>query len=168
MKVLFLDIDGVICTNKSVEIRPKVPFPLGFHLPFRTGWDHLDKKCIKCLNKIIEATDARIVISSTWRISCVTDDEFAHLADYLYSQGIKGTIIDRTPTHAPKVGRINRRGEEIKRWFEIWQGEPVEAFVVLDDDSDVEPFNNHHVCPPEATGLDEVHINQAIEILNGN
>ena len=51
MKIIFLDIDGVISTEKS-------------HYA-------LDKDACNLLGKIIDATDAKIVISSSWRKNTV-------------------------------------------------------------------------------------------------
>lgn len=53
MKIIFLDIDGVISTEKS-------------HYT-------LDKDACDLLGKIIDATDANIVISSSWRRNTVED-----------------------------------------------------------------------------------------------
>lgn len=169
MKIIFLDIDGVICTDRSFDCdEPKVPFPPGFHIPFRSGWDHLDEDCIDRLNRITDATGAMIVISSTWRLACSGEGEFEILIDYLKSQGIKAHILDRTPTHLGLgvIQRINGRGKEIKQWLDGWPGEEVESFVILDDDSDLEPYLDRHVQPPEPTGLDDSHVEQAIRILN--
>lgn len=170
MRILFLDIDGVICTDSSHRIKPKQPFPAGFHIPFRTGWDNLDKDCIKRLNRITDATGAIIIISSTWRLACLEEGDFQHLVDYLKKQGVTGHILDKTPTHLPHgyIDRINGRGKEIEQWLKDWSGEKIESFVILDDDYDLEPFLDHHVPSSEETGLDDEHIEQAIGILNGN
>lgn len=66
-KVLFLDIDGVICTdiefNMSTQIfrlqfewaeQLKVPYPF-------------NQECVKVLNEILTKTDVSIVLSSDWR-----------------------------------------------------------------------------------------------------
>ena len=52
-KIIFLDIDGVISTQKS-------------HYA-------LDKDACDLLGKIIDAADAKIVISSSWRRNTVED-----------------------------------------------------------------------------------------------
>lgn len=165
IKILFLDLDGVLCTDRSFA-EPKLPFCSDFHIPFRTGWDRLDKECITKLNKIIETTDAKIVISSTWRLSCYSDLEFSYLTDYLYSEGIIADIIDKTPTHCGHE-RIRGRGNEIQQWLDDWTGEPIESFVILDDDCDMDNLSDLHVCTDEPTGLQDHDIKRAIEILNG-
>lgn len=64
MKVLFLDIDGVLCLPQQYGSR------------FKKGvtFDSWDNKCIRALNEIIKETDCEIVISSDWR-------EYASLHD---------------------------------------------------------------------------------------
>lgn len=170
MKVLFLDLDGVLCTDKSVADF-KLPFPPDFYIPFRMGWDRLDKECIARLNKIIETTEARIVVSSSWRIKCDTDQKFEYIINYLHSEGVKADIFDRTPTHyiqklSSSKERINNRRSEIQQWLNDWAGELIESFVILDDDSDMGNLSGSHVCPEEPIGIQDCDVKKAIKILN--
>lgn len=175
ISIVFLDIDGVLCTHKSID-EPKLPFPEGFYMPFRMGWDRLDKECVKRLNEIIEATDAKIVISSTWRLSCSTDWKFGYLTGFLFLEGVRADIIDKTPSHyiqlynglwGPDKERINNRKSEIQQWFDNWDGEPIESFVILDDWKDMGNLSSSHVCPDESVGLQDCDVKKAIQILNG-
>ena len=60
--VIFLDFDGVLNTEQyqawlAIEGKPK-----------KDAWGPLfDPRAVANLQKIVEATDARIVISSSWR-----------------------------------------------------------------------------------------------------
>ena len=56
MKILFLDIDGVmVISDKELH-----------NGPFRTEiWD---VRCVEVLNAVIESTDCQIVLSSDWRL----------------------------------------------------------------------------------------------------
>lgn len=67
MKIIFLDIDGVLATNKQFYTNTanfwkhnewakdlKVPYPF-------------DKGCVRIFNEILEYTDAEIVLSSDWK-----------------------------------------------------------------------------------------------------
>ena len=56
MKVLFLDIDGVLCTARS-------------HHAYSSGnlWQYLDPVACRLIFKILQSTGAKIVISSDWR-----------------------------------------------------------------------------------------------------
>jgi hypothetical protein len=56
MKILFLDIDGVLNHRYTRYENDNTVFPIDMSLVLR-------------LKKIIEATDAKIVLSSTWRLS---------------------------------------------------------------------------------------------------
>lgn len=56
---IFLDIDGVLATNPD----PKISKSLWYNeiaYPF-------NKNCVKVLNKILEKTNAEIILSSDWR-----------------------------------------------------------------------------------------------------
>jgi hypothetical protein len=171
MKIVFLDIDGVLCTNKSVK-EPKLPFPDDFHMPFRTGWDRLDQECITRLNKITKESGAKIVISSSWRVSCENDRQFKYLTDYLYSEGVEAEIIDKTPTHYPEhespwgVGeRITNRKIEIQQWLK-YTSEAIESFIILDDDHDMDNLSSSHICTDESIGIQDYDVEKAIRILN--
>ena len=54
MKVIFLDVDGVLnCQKTEAKCR---------------GFIGVDSKKVKLLKKIVDATDAKIVLSSSWKI----------------------------------------------------------------------------------------------------
>lgn len=62
-KCIFLDHDGVICLPEQFGRRRKFTPSDGW----KSVFDGFDPKAVKVLNKILEATDAEIVISSDWR-----------------------------------------------------------------------------------------------------
>jgi len=77
------------------------------------GMYGLEVRCIKQLSRIVEATGAVIVLSSTWRHMA---DMKAHLLRSLEKVGgarLASAVVDDTPDIEP-----NRRGEEIVRWLE--------------------------------------------------
>lgn len=55
MKVIFLDIDGVVCLHKD-----------------KKNWDNdeevFDEDCCKRLKEIVSATGCKLVLSSSWRL----------------------------------------------------------------------------------------------------
>jgi histidinol phosphatase-like enzyme len=74
MKVIFLDIDGVLALDKQFfQNRNKFHFknPIAKELNIPYPWD---KSAVKVFNKILEATDATIVLSSDWRIHWNLED----------------------------------------------------------------------------------------------
>jgi hypothetical protein len=117
MKVIFLDIDGVLINNTSLLMTETVYVP--------------DKKCVQLLSALIKQTDAKIVASSCWRIGRT----LAELRKILSSWGVTGIILDKTPN--PFKSREKERGLEIQHWLEKRNKSraDVESFVILDDNS---------------------------------
>lgn len=124
MKIIFLDIDGVLNNQIMYEDRDDIIGSKG---------GKLSKKCIEQLNELVSKTGAKIVLSSTWR----TDDD---VEEYLAAAGVTGEIIGKTPV---LKDRFSLRGNEIHAW--IVQNEQLlgkrydeyHSFIILDDDSDM-------------------------------
>jgi len=143
MKIIFLDIDGVLNNPKCLcnDYR-----------------NVLKRECVKAFNKIIDETGADIVISSSWRKLF----EFDKLAAMLKTYGVKGDIIGTTPS-INTIG--SQRGDEIAVWLDN-VGEEVESFVILDDDSDMKHLSDYLVKCDTETGLTEKEVQKAIKMLN--
>ena len=122
MKIIFLDVDGVLNFSECWT-RPENKGKCG------KIWDN---ECVAQLNRIVKETGAKIVVSSSWRILK------EHYNAVLNEMGIEGEILGKTPTRLP-VTNINgvRRGDEIQSWMDTQDIEPIEKFVILDDDSDM-------------------------------
>jgi hypothetical protein len=94
MKIIFLDIDGVIClsnnwggrSKKWKKYRSSNPETSRYidDAPVEVRFDDFDSKSIKVLNEILEETDAEIVVSSDWRCHANLEE----LGEYFISQGI--------------------------------------------------------------------------------
>lgn len=150
MKVIFLDIDGVMCNRHSFKDLPKRYHSCDSEHPYHQA----DPECVNALNLIIDATDAKIVISSTWRFFGESK-----LKNIFEDWGIKGQIIGFTPRlHGPFV-----RGHEIARWLQIY---PVEHFVILDDDCDMCHLKDRLVRTNFTDGLTASDAKKAIELLS--
>jgi len=116
MKVLFLDVDGVL--NNRATIIEK-------------GMLGLCDNMLELLSQIIEKTDAKIVLSSTWRLYPQSTNE---LKIKLYQKELK--IFDKTiEILREKLSLPIKRKEEINEWLERNE---VDNFAILDDDSDAE------------------------------
>lgn len=154
MKIIFLDIDGVLNCQSSKSSCYGI-----------MGID--DDKVIR-LRKIVECTGAKIVLISTWKTNWqkVYKDEQGYMADYL-DRKLKRqrlAIMDKTDDY------IAMRGEGIVRWLE---SRNVESFVILDD----EEFDYEKVGIADrliktnfyndSGGLQEEHMQPAINKLNG-
>lgn len=68
MCVIFLDIDGVLATHRQFmgnrnKFNQKNPWAKELHVPYG-----FDKGCVKVFNEILEETNAKIILSSDWRL----------------------------------------------------------------------------------------------------
>ena len=120
MKVIFLDIDGVLnCTYSKSRCQ---------------GYTGIDIDKAERLKEIVDATGARIVLSSTWRLGYNKDGHrLKKHGDYLKMKFDKVGLSVYSVT--PDLGRMGYcRGKEIKKWIEEC-GEKVEDFLILDDET---------------------------------
>ena len=127
MKLVFLDIDGVLVTELALDGRRA----LGMR-----GELIANKACVNALNHILLSTGARIVLSSAWRF-CGLEEMKLILAAW----GVQGEVVDMIPDlTVSQNGQRHpvQRGEEIKRFVEEVHidnsRERIERYVVLDDD----------------------------------
>ena len=136
MKVIFLDIDGVLNNLKRVDIDPTR---------------------VEVFNKIIAATGAKVVISSTWRLVITLDK--IRLA--LEVAGFKGEVVGYTKS----LDVDSSRGCEIQEWLS--RHTDIRNYVILDDDTDMlldQKDNFVHINSGIGIAMD--HVEQAIRILN--
>ncbi len=154
MKVIFLDVDGVL---NSLEFL--APIQQGARRLEDHEW--FDPAAVARLNRIVEATGADCVLSSTWRILHRMPD----MRGFLKGAGFTGRLIDKTP------GGGGQRGPQIQQWLDdtaaIGRHE-VESFVILDDDSDMAHLLPHLVQTSFGDGLQDEHVERAIAMLNGD
>lgn len=183
MKIIFLDIDGVLNGwNRWNYFWSRVWKIL--HLPGKIYIKIFDvfgirEKYIRRLAKIVHKTGAKVVMSSTWRFAywkrpfAQYTDELIRLSDLLCKYYIP--IIDITPR---KIS--GSREDEIQEWLDNTEYN-IESFVILDDESfDLQKFVGNQLVKTsevvegtmikghyrENTGLKPKHIRQAIKILN--
>ena len=111
MKIIFLDIDGVLNNKKTVERHQ--------------GYIGINPFLVMVFNRIIFATDAQIVLSSSWR---------------LFPDGVE-EVERRVMKCMSLTGRSETgfRGDEIKKWLEDHKDLEIESYAILDDYSDFYP-----------------------------
>jgi hypothetical protein len=146
MKIIFLDIDGVL-NSKNYEYSD------------RYIRDALDPLAVARLNKITDATNAKIVISSAWRTPFEFDKD--SLFYLLKEEGITGEMIDITPIFTSCL-----RWDEIKDWLE--DHPTVENFVILDDMNYMGGLQEHLVLTTMVEGLLDSHVDLVLEKLLRN
>lgn len=170
MKIIFLDIDGVLNNENTFINNRNVYEATGTRLP------DLEEKKIELLKKIVEATNAEIVLSSTWRYhwkkEFIGDKNQGFLGKWLDEmfQKVGLTIFDKTPS-------INDdRGLEISTWLS--NRNDVTNWIVIDDEI-FSDFEKHGILPRliktdfynkngKEGGLLEEHVEKAISLLNAN
>ena len=157
MKIIFLDIDGVLNhDNWYVSKRYQ-----------DMQWDEdneldIDPKCAERINKICEQTGAKIVISSDWRIS------WYGTLMRLQRGGVNTEyIIDKTPEllwiNIP--GFDKSRGSEIETWLNF--NLDINNYVIIDDRTDFsEKQKEHFVHVNPYCGITDNDMINAINILN--
>ena len=148
IKVIFLDIDGVLNDNHT-----KSTTGMGFKF--------IDTSKILRLKSIVEATDAKLVLSSDWRYDRedpLLNSDFLELRDRLANHGL--SFYDFTPEID-----WDSRGLEIQTWLE--EHPEVSQFVILDDRDDMEPNMGHLIQTTMAHGLTDRLAKRAIAFLNG-
>lgn len=134
MRLIFLDIDGVLVTRNGFDEHKAVHgmTASGLHAPF-------DRKAVANLNALTQATNAMFVISSVWRFYMTHED----LTAKFRQSGVKGAILGFTPDLGREFGVTHvsvPRGEEIARWLDDRHRQwPAPEFVIIDDDTDMLP-----------------------------
>jgi len=182
MKVIFLDIDGVLnCENAYRNGECKYQEWI-----WEDGRkDYYQKFCAHSkdlLNKLIDETGAKIVISSTWRMGGI---EF--MRKVWEMEKMSGEIIGITPSLRSSEMTIPR-GLEIKYYLQKdlkfnhinWSEEEqqkviddsgVENYIIIDDDSDMLYCQRNHFIhvlpsPRNKDGFNEVYYKQALNTLS--
>lgn len=139
MKLIFLDIDGVLVNRASTRL-PRTPLE-GRTVTASTA----HPSCVEQLNRVTDATGAQFVISSVWRGLGVKT-----LRGLFKKWGVKGKIVGRTPEL-----RNQQRGDEIKAWLALHSGTRGrhEPFVIIDDDADMNGLSDRLVQTGFEAGL---------------
>lgn len=111
MKIIFLDIDGVL---NSDEYFDKIS-----NLDIQGIEQEIDIEKVKLLKEAINETGAKVVLSSSWRYTRKGQQLKELLSNY-------EIYVDSTPFIQ------NERGLEIKQWLS--ENQCIEDFVILDDE----------------------------------
>ena len=153
IKVIFLDVDGVLNSVQHYQTRPAVTPEM--------SWDdrkdrNINKLAVQRLNRIVEATGAVVVVSSMWRCGVSRAD----LRGLLKRNGYAGVMLDKT------TEKGDNRGIQIKQWLDETQ-RTVDSFVILDDEDDFERFGRDRLVLTSFMrgGLLDEHIEPAVKML---
>lgn len=126
MKVIFLDIDGVLCCGRSCvahEGYPAAGNPV--------SWGRFDEVAIKLLQEAVRKTCAVVVLSSSWRST-------VNLEALQWRLGVRIHSMTREGHEAEP------RGAQIHAW--LIRHPETTAYAIIDDDEDMLPDQMEHLC----------------------
>lgn len=138
-KIIFLDIDGVLTSYVDLE----------------EDFCKLSKGCVSVLNKVIEITNAKCVLTSDrrriggWK---------KVLKDDLIPAGFKGELVGQT-----NIDNMPR-GIQISSW--LFENNFSGSFVIIDDVPDVYPFLPQLIQTDFFNGVEENHIDRIVKMLS--
>lgn len=138
---LFLDIDGVLINRNSLRKASGLKAKA-------------DADCVAMLNRITDATGARIVVSSTWRRGGKKV-----ITEKLRLWGVTGRVIGCTP-----ILNSGDRGEEIQAYIDE-SARPIGSFIIIDDDSDMLHLSGRLIQTKFESGLTMSDSEKAIAML---
>lgn len=131
MKLLFLDIDGVLTSDST-------PTNKNFLYPFTPS-------CVECLNMILTNHNVKIILTSSWRN--VFDAE-------KQNQIFKENGVIQMPYGQTKNLGYDNRDKEIQTYL---KSKKVSQFIVLDD-MNIEGFDSHFIRTNPSTGLTKTDV----------
>ena len=141
MKYIFLDIDGVLNSSNNKKLIDGV----------------VDENKYLLLKKLINQTNAKVIIISSRRLYIEDRNQLLNIFDDIY---------DKVSFISFKLLSKYRK-DEINLFL---KDNIVSSFVILDDIDDNytkdEFINKHFIHVDGVTGLNELNIEKAIEILN--
>lgn len=146
MKVIFLDVDGVLNGGKTDGYSRKLIGDVYFQR----------------LKRLVDTTNAKVVLSSSWRIGY---DPESHAPSKTLHDKLKGMGVDlygMTPLIKWFDGKT--RGDEIREW--LVKHPEVDHFVILDDDCDMAEYTETNLVKTDTkVGLQDDDVDKAIAIL---
>lgn len=144
MTTLFLDHDGVLCTERQYKMTDQSPYWVhGTYFSGR-GVYPFDEKCVKALNEILGEVECEIIVDSDWRVY----NTLEQLQEFYKENGVIQVpvgVTEQAPTSMSWMEK-NRAGEiskyikehEITKYFAVddldlykWLGK--EHFIITDD-----------------------------------
>lgn len=123
----------------------------------------VEQRLIAYIKQIVDATGAKIVLSSTWRkdwaFNLLNGKDWNYLREEFAKQDLY--FMDYTPSH-----KDSNRGREIKEWLESTEYD-VESYVIIDDEMfDIRDLHEGHMVQTSFNdGIKPGAVKMAIKIL---
>ena len=142
MNIIFLDVDGVLNNQKSM-----------------LNQEMIDDNCVINLKKILDNTNTKLVLSSTWRNR--EDNSGVVLYKAFKKNGIDPKLLIGKTTNFIDKGIIQNRVNEILQWV---KENNVNKWIAIDDLLLTLP-EGHFVQTDFIPGLNDENTKKAIELL---
>lgn len=146
MKAIFLDIDGIL--NSEVwwhDVMSKYGIDIV---------DLYNQEAMMLLKQLVNLTDARIVLSSSWRIS-----------EYSRERVMDNFVPYDLSLYSITGQEEGTRGHQIMEWLQ--RHPEVTEYVAFDDDHDLTELGPHFIHVDGYYGLKREHFDKALAILLG-
>lgn len=187
MRVIFLDIDGVLNSEAFYWRRENGNVVVHGERPAC----EIDPLAVESFAKLVERSQAKIVVSSAWRIAYGLEEICEAIDPDGRYPSITHNIIDKTVNRVPMEDRPTawqekdyERGFEIASWivcntvaqrgFTMNAGYPDDApdpdkvldgYVIIDDSDDMAWLGDHLVQTSWGRGFLPEHVDRCLEVL---
>lgn len=134
--VIFLDMDGVLCT-------PRACLAMG---NTGGGYSYLDPIACMLIKRLCDECNAKLVISSSWRqvfsreaMQAILNANCPNLGNYIWHSKQWWRTV--THVHTDDWMQTSDRGREIRNWIQNHETD-FNNFVILDDMADMRPLQD--------------------------
>lgn len=165
MKVIFLDIDGVLNSEEFAIFNINYFKRVGRKWTDDGGDQFVDPIAVKMIIEICETTGAKIVVSSSWRLFDL-ENTIKDFEKYRDLKPLIPYIVGVTPRlyFKDREDPWPLRGEEIQVWLD---NNTADNYVIIDDDKDMlDSQLSHFVQTNALKGITEKNKNKIIKILS--
>ena len=167
-KYLFIDFDGVLNTSRYAKLLKKDDIDL-----YDEYGAMFDPNTISNLKSIIEQTNCKIVLSTSWR-----NEGLLRMRSLWKDRNLPGEIFSMTPILLSTTYQDSQNGEmfcipelnakalEINAWLQQYTTNSVNYVIIDDENVFFQNQQNHLVLTDEYDGLTAQKAKFAIDILN--
>lgn len=158
-RFVFLDFDGVVCTDKTYDRWTRAGKPSSIE-----GLATLfDPVLVGRVNEICTLTESKIIASTAWRRPSICPYPLSVLIPLV---GFTAELVGQTPD----MGPVSKRGHEISSYVSK-EGLSLEQFVILDDNNRAGsvprgalPIASRWVQTSSSDGISPKNVNRAVSM----